>query len=113
MRLAAILKQRCPHCLQGEVFGGVWKMHETCPICGIKYEREDGYFMMSVFIGYVLCLVAFLPVGIVLYLNDAPLAWYLVASVVTLVGLSPLIFRYARVMWMHIDELLDPRQVEG
>jgi len=84
-------------------------MHTHCPVCGVKYEREDGYFMMSVFVGYVMSAVLAVPVIVILYLNDAEILTYVWVTAVVLFALSPLIFHYARVIWMHIDELLDPR----
>ena len=111
MRLSALLRLRCPHCLQGPIFGGLWQMHETCPVCGIVYEREHGFFMMSIFFGYVLGFIVVLPFCIALYLNNAALPWYFIVSLVVLVIFSPLIFRYSRAMWLHIDEVLDPRQI--
>ena len=110
MRLSAILHTRCPHCLEGEVFSSLWKMHTHCPVCGVEYEREQGYFMMAIFFGYVLGFLAVLPFCIILFLNDAPIIWYFVVSLVVLLLLSPFIFRYSRVLWMHLDELMDPRR---
>ncbi|MCB9418746.1 MAG: DUF983 domain-containing protein [Ardenticatenaceae bacterium] len=85
-------------------------MNETCSVCDIKFEREDGYFMMSVFIGYVMAVAALVPIAIYLYVNDASVTWYLLALLPTLLILSPIIFHYARVLWLHIDEVLDPRR---
>jgi uncharacterized protein (DUF983 family) len=85
------------------------KMHKTCPVCGIEYEREHGFFMMSIFIGYILGFIAVVPVLIVMYLMDASILAYFVVSAVILVPLSPYIFRYSRILWLHLDEILDPR----
>jgi uncharacterized protein (DUF983 family) len=109
MRLTALLRQRCPHCLEGAVFSGLIQMHQTCPVCAITYEREHGFFMMSVFLGYVLGLAVLAPVLLALWLLQATIWWYVVASAAILIPLSPLIFRYARVIWLHLDELMDPR----
>ena len=109
MRLAAVVKLHCPHCLKGRVFTGLLAMNEHCPNCGIEYEREHGFFMMSIFFGYVLGFLAAVPIFLILYLLHAPLYAYLIGITLTLVILSPLIFRYARVLWMHMDELMDPR----
>jgi hypothetical protein len=27
------------------------RMHERCPACGLKFEREDGYFLGAMYIG--------------------------------------------------------------
>lgn len=108
MRLKALLLQRCPHCLQGKVFLSWLSMYEHCPVCGIQYEREEGYFMMSIFIGYILgTAAAILPILIMLWLKATLITHIAVVSALIIV-LSPLIFRYSRVIWLHVDELLDP-----
>jgi uncharacterized protein (DUF983 family) len=33
---------RCPNCGKGEMFQGLFKMNETCPHCGARYERMQG-----------------------------------------------------------------------
>lgn len=109
MRLLALLKQRCPHCLQGRVFRSTWQMNAICPVCHIKFEREEGYFMMSVFIGYVIGTAIALPICLLLYLIDAPTLWYFIATIGANLLLLPLVFRYARLIWLHLDEVLDPR----
>ncbi len=111
MRLQAILRLKCPHCCQGDVFRRPFVMHRTCPHCGIEYERERGYFMMSVFVGYVMSFFVVIPVLLGLYLTVRPsLNSYLLGAIIALVLAIPLIFHYARVIWMHLDELMDPRQ---
>ncbi len=110
MRLKSLLKSRCPHCLEGEIFLSFMTMNETCPVCGIKFERENGYFMMAVFMGYVMGTAVALPLILILYLSGASLAGYLITLIPALIVLSPVIFHYARVVWLHIDEILDPRR---
>jgi uncharacterized protein (DUF983 family) len=85
-------------------------MHEHCPVCGVKYERETGYFMNSIFIGYVMAFLVIVPVLLFLYFSGASAFWYTIAVSIILAVLSPIIFRYARVIWMHMDELMDPRR---
>jgi uncharacterized protein (DUF983 family) len=111
-RLWALLRFRCPHCLEGAVFAGVWRTRRRCPVCGIRFEREDGYFMMSVFIGYVIGTVLAVPVIVVMYLRNAPVWAYVAGSALVLIPLTPFIFRYSRMIWLHLDELFDPRPVE-
>lgn len=108
-RLTAFLRLRCPHCFQGPIFHGVWQMHTECPVCGIRYEREQGFFMNAIFFGYIIGFVAILPLNILLYIYEAPPIWFLIGTLLLLTVLSPLIFRYSRALWMHLDEMLDPR----
>ena len=45
--LRGIVRQVCPRCREGAIFrASLWRgylsMHETCPGCGLKVEREPG-----------------------------------------------------------------------
>lgn len=108
--LKAVVQMKCPNCRQGNVFRKPLRMYEDCPHCGIHYEREDGYFMMAVFVGYVMSFFIAVPTIVILYFTMRPSIWgYLIGASVALLLASPLIFHYARVVWMFIDQLLDPR----
>lgn len=107
----ALLQFRCSHCLQGKVFNSLWHTNEFCPVCGIQFEREHGYFLMSIFMGYIWSFFAILPFMLsMLLIGGFPIYLYVVVAIAVLLLLSPLIFRLSRVSWLHIDELLDPRE---
>jgi uncharacterized protein (DUF983 family) len=108
-RLVALLRLRCPHCLEGPVFRSLWQMRPSCPVCGIIYEREPGYFMNAIFVAYLLGILLIVPVTLWLYWMDAAIIWFFVGPGLVLSLATPLLFRYSRLIWMHIDELLDPR----
>jgi uncharacterized protein (DUF983 family) len=63
-RLVAILRQRCPVCLEGQVFQSLLGMRSHCPACGIKYDRETGYFLNSMFIAYTLGFLILVPTAV-------------------------------------------------
>ncbi len=108
--LKSILFLKCPNCRQGNVFQSPLKMYADCPHCGIHFEREDGYFMMAVFVGYVMSFFIAVPVVVVLYFTVRPSIWgYLIGAAVALLLATPAIFHYARVVWLFIDQLIDPR----
>lgn len=67
--------------------------------------------MMAVFVGYVMSFFLVAPVLLALYWTIRPsIIGYVIGAAAALVLFSPLLFHYARVVWMHIDELLDPRE---
>lgn len=112
-RFAAILRRRCPHCCQGNVFRSLWHMNEDCPVCGVHFEREQGYWMMSVFMGYVIYGVILAPAALILYFQNVPgVVMLAILAGITLLLALP-VFLYARVIWLHIDERLDPRKDDG
>ncbi|MFO7681259.1 MAG: DUF983 domain-containing protein [Chloroflexota bacterium] len=111
--LAAILLRRCAHCRQGKIFRSLWRMNEDCPQCGIHFEREQGYWMMSVFIAYVMYGVILAPAALALYFRQTPTNTLFIVLGVLIALLAVPTFIYARVIWLYIDELLDPRQDGG
>ena len=115
-RLEAILLQRCPICLDGKVFHSFLGMNKQCPECGIVFERESGYFLNSMFIAYVIGFLVLAPVALGLYILQVTgrmqvsglLFWIVIIGLTGV--LWPFIFRYSRVIWMHADQLMDPRE---
>jgi uncharacterized protein (DUF983 family) len=109
-RLQAILSQKCPVCFHGSVFLRGITMRDLCPVCGLRFEREQGYWLGALYVAYGLA-VPILSVFTLLLWQFTP--WgvsrsFLVAMLVFF-PLSPIVFRYSRVVWMHLDQLLDPR----
>jgi uncharacterized protein (DUF983 family) len=109
-RLQAIWKQKCPVCYQGNTFRGSITMNESCPACGLRFEREQGYFLGALYVAYDLGvpILSLLTLLVWLTTNGTAGRSFLLAMVVFL-PMSPVVFRYSRVIWMHLDQLIDPR----
>jgi uncharacterized protein (DUF983 family) len=110
-RFMAILRQRCPCCLHGRVYHGLMSMHDTCPACGHQFGREPGYFTGAMFASYTLAVpILFVIFAILWHFFSAawPLTFNLLVTFVVFLPFVPIIFRYSRVIWMHLDWLLDP-----
>jgi uncharacterized protein (DUF983 family) len=114
MSLRSVIAQRCPKCLSGRVFPpffrGPFRMNPQCPVCGIRFEREPGYFLGAIYFSYG----SGVAIGSAMYLAlTLGLGWSdtraLVVISAVLLSLTPVTFRYARVVWMHFDQRLDPR----
>ncbi|HEX6062250.1 MAG TPA: DUF983 domain-containing protein [Candidatus Limnocylindria bacterium] len=107
--LRSILLLRCPRCRQGELFRGLLDMPERCPVCGLVYEREHGYFVgaMAISYGLAVALVGLLFFA-VLALTHWSLEWVLLVSGVAFLPLAPLCLRYSRALWMNLDRRIDP-----
>jgi uncharacterized protein (DUF983 family) len=70
--LRGIAKQVCPRRREGAmVRGPLWRtylaMHEKCPVCGLKYEREPGYFLGAMYFSYLLSLLPGLAIVLLLW----------------------------------------------
>jgi uncharacterized protein (DUF983 family) len=108
-RLAALLTQRCPRCLQGAVCAGLFRMHARCRVCGLVFAREQGYFTGAMYLSYGLRLLTTAPVWLPMALLGRSLGEVLLAVGGLLIAGSPWLFRYSRVLWLYLDQAIDPR----
>jgi len=108
-KILGIFRQRCPRCLEGQVFESTWKTHQTCPKCNLIFEREPGYFTGAMYLSYGMAVFAALPAwGLMLFL-EIPGVWTMPILAVLLIMISPLLFRYSRIIWLYIDQTVFPR----
>jgi uncharacterized protein (DUF983 family) len=109
MNILSILQGKCPRCHKAHVFKTFWRIHTHCAACGTRFEREAGYYVMAIFTGYFLAGAAALP-GILfaLYFRWSFLLTVAVPIVCILLA-APWIFHYSRIIWLHVDQRLDPR----
>ena len=86
-------------------------MNDLCPSCGLGFSREPGFFLGAMFFSYALATLILVPLTGLAYLIIP--RW----SFLRLVGLSwliclpmvPWIFRTSRLLWLHLDQWIDPR----
>ncbi|MFZ0999742.1 MAG: DUF983 domain-containing protein, partial [Candidatus Sulfotelmatobacter sp.] len=104
-----ILRQRCPRCRTGSIFRysifrGFPKMHDRCPVCDLKFDREPGYFLGAMYVSYAL--------GVAIVALFAALLWSvtgwwttkdIIWAVVLFLPLAPTITLFARVLWIYLD----------
>ena len=110
-RLRALLKGLCPRCRTGKIHQRRLTMFERCSVCGLKYEREQGYFLGAMGVSYVLGLSVLAALLAVLSLAVFP-QWHAYKTIpialVLYLPLLPLLVRASRVLWIHFDRLVDP-----
>lgn len=84
-------------------------MHAYCPECGLKYEREQGYFLGAMYISYGLALITIFVIALVLWLATA---WSverdIVIAALLFLPLVPILVTASRVLWIHFDRAVDP-----
>jgi uncharacterized protein (DUF983 family) len=106
----SLLRQRCPSCREGRMFSGVWHMNDPCPTCGKLFQREEGYFLGAMYFSYALATFVLLPLYGVVFLLLPGSDTLIIALVATglFLPLVPVVFRYSRVLWVYVDELVSP-----
>jgi uncharacterized protein (DUF983 family) len=108
--LLAMVALKCPRCHQGPLFKhSAWnlrkfdEMYEDCVACGQYYEPEVGFYWGAMYISYGFSTGIVFLTGVLLYYlaNDPPVWVYITAVAVIVVALTPLLFRYARVVMLY------------
>jgi hypothetical protein len=88
-------------------------MHTNCPHCGVKFEREPGFFLGSIYINYGITAVVSAATYIVMMVNGWLHEWQRMAIVLSIAVLLPvLLHRHARALWIGFDQWHDPRPDE-
>jgi len=113
---AGILQQRCPRCragriFRGSIFRGFPKMYERCEVCDLKFEREAGYFLGAMYVSYVLALGTIAVIAALLW---SVTSWSIVKDIawacVLFLPFAPWLTLLARVLWIYLDQTLDPER---
>ena len=106
----ALLNAKCPRCRKGDMFMNSMygfksqKMHDNCPYCNLKFEREPGYFYVAMFVSYGFNIIQMFIAGILTYLitGNTENPWLYMATIFPFVFiLSPFNYRYSRVILLY------------
>jgi uncharacterized protein (DUF983 family) len=112
----AILHQLCPRCragriYRGSVFAGFPGMHDRCPVCGLRFEREEGYFLGAMYISYALALFTIVVFGLLLWLATH---WAVfkagLLAILLFLPTAPALTLFSRVLWIYFDRAIDPEE---
>jgi len=84
-------------------------MNATCPVCGLRFEREEGYFLGAMYVSYGLALVTIVAIAVALWaVTRASITKAAVWAVVLFLPLAPPLTLFARVLWIYLDRSIDP-----
>ena len=106
----AMLAQKCPRCRAGQIFRGHITMNDDCPVCGLHFEREQGYFLGAMYLSYALSVPILGLLMLAVYLIVPALRFEFIVLVATIAYLPfvPLVFRYSRVFWIYFERWANP-----
>src|SRR5262245_25177324 len=111
---SAIFHQLCPHCRIGKIFrrsiyAGLPSMHERCPVCGLKFEREPGYFLGAMYISYAIGVVVVAVLCLLLWkFTSWTLGKVILGACVLFLPFVLPVTLWSRVLWIYFDRAVDP-----
>lgn len=101
---------KCPRCRKGNMFNAPLlsfksrKMHSHCPHCGLKFEKEPGYFYVAMYVSYVFVVAELVTacVGAYVLTRNLESPWlYLIVAIATALVMSPFNYRYSRIVLLY------------
>ena len=93
------------------MFRGRFAMNETCPVCGHRFEREQGFFQGAMYVSWVMGVGYLAVLGIlasVLLVPRIGIAWAVAIVVAIHLACIPAVFRYSRAIWAHLNAHTTP-----
>jgi len=108
------LSNRCPNCGGPTLFRkGTWfEVNKECPVCGLRFERDEGFFIGSMSLNYGVTLVCFLaPVMLLAYYGVIGTTLAGILAGAGAIGFPILFYRSSRSWWLMQYYLLFPLQL--
>lgn len=118
-KLYSILNFRCPRCQEGAVFeeknpykfGSLFKMHENCSHCELRYEVEPSFFYGAMYVSYGYSVALFVATYIIMNLiYEPPIEHIIAALALVVLVLSPLVLRLSRITWLNLFVKYNPEK---
>lgn len=105
---------RCPYCGEGKLFRKWFSMYERCPVCGFRFEREEGYWTgamaVNMMVTVLFIVFVLVPLAIVFAAAHESFILFLLVSLPLPLILPLLLFRHAKSLWLNIDFMINPAE---
>ena len=122
--LSRALSLRCPVCGTSPIFIPWHRLNslkdwftplDGCPRCGYAYERETGYFLLSIWavnygVGSLLGIVLYLALETFTKLPLPELLFWVIAPVI---AFNLLFARHSKSLFIALDHYFDPHEKDG
>lgn len=105
------LRLNCPRCGAGRLYEKPFRMRLVCAHCGLKFEREQGYFVGAIYINYAATVLIAVPGFFILdaltgiTINQQLALWIPFSVIFPL-----LFFHHSRSLWLVLDHWFNPTE---
>jgi uncharacterized protein (DUF983 family) len=114
--LARAWRLECPRCGVGRLYRKDVRMFRHCPICGLNFYPESGFYLGAMILNYVVTVVIVLAVYFVSVFIPEFLPWSVNVKImlwmVFAIALSLLLFRQARSFWLALNYWVEPYDID-
>ncbi len=105
------IEGKCPRCRRGDMFEGPLlsfkskKMRTHCPHCGLKFEKEPGYFYVAMYVSYMFVVAELVTacVGAYILTGNLESPWlYITVAFVAALVFAPFNNRFSRIFLLYL-----------
>jgi uncharacterized protein (DUF983 family) len=117
--LGRALRRRCPRCGASGIFESYFDLQENCPGCGLRFEREPGYWVGSMIIVTTITFALFVLLlvgGMIVTWPDVPWGWLLAVTIGTNLIVPIVAYSRSKTIWSAFDlswHPLEPAEIEA
>ena len=102
------VRLRCPRCGQTPLFTGWFHMHPRCDLCGLVFERAQGYWVGAIYVNYAVTVLIAVASAFALWGHGVSMTGQL-ALWIPFCAIFPLwFFRYSRAVWLAVEHGVNP-----
>lgn len=108
------LTRRCPRC-GGRAFESWFRMKDHCDRCGLRFEREEGYWVGAVIINTTVTFGTFLVIFLSLVLGtwpDVPWETVMGVTVVANAAVPVALYPISKTVWLALELSWHPLEAE-
>lgn len=109
--LLAAMLARCPICGSKGIWKSFGQTVDNCPVCGYRYEREEGYWAGGLIVNMGFAILLFLLIllgGMLITWPDVPWTALTIVLIVVM-GLAPLLlYPQSKTVWVWLDLKVHP-----
>jgi uncharacterized protein (DUF983 family) len=110
-KLYSIIKFKCPRCNEGEFFvshpydlSKIGDIKEHCSECGLKYEKEPGFYYGAMYVAYALGVALFVTLwtSFNLFFPFVSVGIQILVIILATVFLSPVMYALSKIIWANM-----------
>ncbi len=118
-KIYSIVTCSCPRCHSGQMFVNKnpyklenWdKMYSDCPTCHLHFEREPGFFQGAMYVSYALGVALSIIVLLFNVIIGFNTTRFFILNTLALIVFAPLLFRWARSLYLAIFIKFDKSKI--
>ena len=120
-RIYSIAKMKCPKCHEGQFLSHhpydikhAGDLLKNCPSCGMKYEKEPGFYYGAMYVSYALGVALFVTcwTSFNLFFPWVETGWQIGIIVGVTLVTAPYLYALSRIIWANLFFSYDKKAIE-